>query len=987
MSVYVARTCTEVDFADKGCSSAPLSSFREQSGYVLLGDPGSGETTEFKREQAALGDSAVCISARDFCTFSVSSHPEWQGKTLFIDGLDEMRAGAIDMRSVLDKIRSRLDQLGKPRFRLSCREADWLGNNDLQSLKAVSPDSQITVLRLDPLSGNDVAQFLNAHPELGDVQEFTEEAELRSLHGLLSNPQTLMFLADAVAKGGEWPKSRLATFEMACQQMVAEQNEEHQIGSEAISESNVLDAAGYLSALYLLTDIAGFSSVPNADQSFVTPIHTLQELPNLPNRAHMERALKTKLFVAQDEHGNSPAHRHLAEFLAGRYLAKLIGDGLSATRIVALLIRPEDERVVTTLRGLSAWLAAYSPSARQLLIDTDPVGVGLYGDIGDFSADEKKRVLESLGRFAAIGPLLGYEQRDGHLVGFRDTTAWAFRSLISPHTESAVKELLSNPDYGAENHRIVDFILTLFRSVEKETLQLFDDIGTGIETIVRNPKQSSMSRCLALDVCIRLAIECDTGVASLVNLLGDLQAGTVSDPEDDLRGTLLQHLYPTQITPSQIWKYVLPRNQRYYSGRFSKFWRSQILEQSEAGHLAELLDSLSEDNSKIILALEQAGFRDLPFELLCQGLEAWGDKIEPSRLYNWLDAPKRSQNPRYLQELRYENDSPAWRIKKWLEAHPNIQKLVFLAWIRRHKSDTRRVNYDLQLCNALHWSKPAGDFGVWCLSTALQLADSEQSTADALLLQAYRSLQDPAISEELTIERLQRQTKGNTRLAALLESLCKPSLPRKEELEWQQEEQKRIEDYEAKRRKQQSEWAELVGAHRAELEENRAAPNLLHNLAMAYFAFIVEVDQRASPQERISQFLGDDAELTGVVLTALREAAFRDDLPEVDSTISHRAGLRDFIGSNNERTRHLAEMLRRCSEDQSWGPSIMGQCSDAALLCDMIQMLGRLYGPMLLDGYVTLEVDASYITLSTEQVQNTLSNQNPATICAVFTGY
>ncbi|MCY4163602.1 MAG: hypothetical protein OXE93_05230 [bacterium] len=231
-----------------------------------------------------------------------------------------------------------------------------------------------------------------------------------------------------------------------------------------------------------------------------------------------------------------------------------------------------------------------------------------------------------------------------------------------------------------------------------------------------------------------------------------------------------------------------------------------------------------------------------------------------------------------------------------------------------------------------------------------------------------------------------------------------------------------------------------MGGHRADLEENRAAPNLLHNLAMAYFAFIVEVDQRASPQERISQFLGDDVELTGVVLTALREAAFRDDLPEVDSTISHRAGLRDFIGTHNERSRHLAEMLRGCAYNQSWGPSIMGQCSDAALLCDVIQMLGSLYGPLFPAGRVTLEVDASdriasmisllaampseaaqesltdlssdpqltswhkhiqhasesqrvllgdasYITLSTEQVQNTLSNQNPANVCAVFTGY
>ena len=52
---------------------------------------------------------------------------------------------------------------------------------------------------------------------------------------------------------------------------------------------------------------------------------------------------------------------------------------------------PADGRVVTELRGLSAWLAAYPGEARRLLIDADPVGVGLYGDIGEFPKDDKSR--------------------------------------------------------------------------------------------------------------------------------------------------------------------------------------------------------------------------------------------------------------------------------------------------------------------------------------------------------------------------------------------------------------------------------------------------------------------------------------------------------------------------------------------------------------------------------------------------------------------
>ena len=54
--------------------------------------------------------------------------------------------------------------------------------------------------------------------------------------------------------------------------------------------------------------------------------------------------------------------------------------------------------MVTEMRGLSAWLAAHCKDARADLIERDPIGVGLYGDIREFSTDEKRALLESLNR-------------------------------------------------------------------------------------------------------------------------------------------------------------------------------------------------------------------------------------------------------------------------------------------------------------------------------------------------------------------------------------------------------------------------------------------------------------------------------------------------------------------------------------------------------------------------------------------------------------
>ena len=160
MTARVPRTCTEIrddhhtgasersvgdsidwrglpDGHESGAGpdeSHTLDDYRESDAYVLLGAPGAGKTTEFRHEATHAGGHYV--TARDFLTFD--DGPEWRGTTLFVDGLDEMRAGSPDGRTPFDGIRRRLDALGRPRFRLSCRDADWFGDNDRAHLETVS---------------------------------------------------------------------------------------------------------------------------------------------------------------------------------------------------------------------------------------------------------------------------------------------------------------------------------------------------------------------------------------------------------------------------------------------------------------------------------------------------------------------------------------------------------------------------------------------------------------------------------------------------------------------------------------------------------------------------------------------------------------------------------------------------------------------------------------------------------------------------------
>ena len=385
MTTIVNRTCTEVPKDGGNRSEAPvggpLAAYRSSPAFVLLGDPGAGKTTCFKRECAQMGNAAEFVPARDFVLFD---RPERQDKVLFIDGLDEIRAGSNDGRTALDQVLVKLDSLPGPRFRLSCREADWLGAYDRKRLEKVAPNGELAVLRLDPLTAADAEKIAASDARVKDAAIFLKEAKAKGLHPLLASPQNLVLLIEAAADG-DWPETRREMFEFACRQLVRESNDEHLVSDRLRpGDEPLLEDAGRICALLLLSGIPGVSltqSGGNADRRY-PPVDSLDpvteqiatEAQALAYRRRL--VLSSRLFVAPA--GDSPArpclepvHRHIAEFLAGRYLAKRTRSGLPAPRVTAL-VTAQDGGVVTPHRGLCGWLAAHSKEIRPDLIERDP---------------------------------------------------------------------------------------------------------------------------------------------------------------------------------------------------------------------------------------------------------------------------------------------------------------------------------------------------------------------------------------------------------------------------------------------------------------------------------------------------------------------------------------------------------------------------------------------------------------------------------------
>ena len=77
------------------------------------------------------------------------------------------------MTQQLEKLVRIVRGLGRPKMRLSCRAADWLGNTDLQESPSVSAGQQFFGLAsLEPLTEVQILHITQSHYSWGNAQHF-----------------------------------------------------------------------------------------------------------------------------------------------------------------------------------------------------------------------------------------------------------------------------------------------------------------------------------------------------------------------------------------------------------------------------------------------------------------------------------------------------------------------------------------------------------------------------------------------------------------------------------------------------------------------------------------------------------------------------------------------------------------------------------------------------------------------------------------------
>ena len=880
MKHFVERTCTVVRerHAELGrqsesgpsheAESRPLKSFREEPAYVLLGSPGSGKTKAFEREAQRNG--GCYITARDFLTFDPD--PKWKDRTIYIDGLDETRAGASDGRTPFDGIRAKLHSIGRPQFRLSCRGADWFGANDRERLRAVVPTGEPLVLRLDPLPDQGILDILKRSHGVRDPAAFVADARDRGVDDLLPNPQNLRMLAEAVDETGEWPTTRLETFDMACRKLVSEENPEHQIArSGTASATDLLDTAGGFCALLLLAGKAGVTLPGTAPDTDHPP---LEQLPQ-GNQPPLRRAVGTNLFALAGEGRLVPAHRQVAEFLAARRLAKLVANGLPVGRLLALMTG-FDGGIITEFRGLAAWLAAHSKPARDAIIERDPLGVVLYGDVEDFSAREKTLVLKTLRAQIERNPwLVGYLVLDSPLG-----------RLVDPGLKQEFSRALADP---ARDEAHQSFVWLILHAVIAG--QAIPHLADPLMAIVRDDSWPIMHRRAALEAYAQVRRGDPQVAEALLSLLDDVFNGIVPTDDDDLLGTLLTELYPDNLPAADVVRYLREptRSNRWTS--YVGFWTHHLVEMSTIEHMVQLLDRLRAPMVEVRAESVPEGVGLVvrpPILLLRHLLEHSPESVPREQLLYWLDFAGWLGDELKISLSEVVSDADFFG--NWLNDRPGIQKEIIERGIANRPDDSGFLSHMREVQRSLFRARKPESYGAWCADRALA-ADNDE-IADWFAWEAAAFVHNAEEREQEARERIAAKLSDDARLSERFEGRLRA-----------------LEDYAdltddlhtpkeppAPPDGRFDELRATVRENLTALRANQCPPGLLHYLAEAYLDGFVDV-RGETPRERLRYLLGPDDDLVGAALAGLRGAICRADLPTW-TEVSQLAA--------EDRTHHLA---------------------------------------------------------------------------------
>jgi hypothetical protein len=722
-------------------------------------------------------------------------------------------------------------------------------------MAVASPDGELPVLLLEPLGEQDILDILRSNHGVEDPEAFVHKASEQGVDGLLSNPQTLGLLAQAV-RGEQWPATRQQTFELACEQLAEEASEQHRdkLRSCPLPVDKLLEAAGQLCAALLLAEKPGIAlDRGSADVRFPA----LEEF-SPPDLEMAAGAVQRKLFMpsASREERVEPIHRSIAEFLAARWLAMQVDDrGLPLGRVLNLLLGT-DGRTVAGLRGLYGWLALHCHAARSLLIDADPLTVVIYGDAKPMPRLDKQRILAALGQEAERHTAFGWQVQ----------RTQAYGSLADPELSNDFAAILNSPERGDAAQAFASCVLEILAQGER-----LPELATTVLAVVADETRWGRVRTSALSVWIKL----DGSAQEALTLLDAISGDKIVDSDDELAGMLLHHLYPKGIQPEDLPRYLhRPKNQRLF-GSYASFWDHEFPIVAPKPHLPILLDQLAGRTDLPFSDPHDIHLRQMISSLLSRGVVEHGKDVSSERLFAWLGigADKFGHFKREMDGTQVLAD--------WLTTHPERYKEL-LALCFEQCAGKENLGACLVACeHRLHRAAVPEDIGLWHLeqaSTRLNDALAEQH-----VLRALRALEYKHGATGLTQEKIEAWGEDNPARKKWLTPTHAQEI--REWREWQIEHAAQEGRYKQEHSEKRRALSQDLNEQMAAIRNATASPALMHDLADVWLNRFRDTPGE-TPLERFERYCDDGAQVLAAAESGFRQCVERNDLPTVAEIIA-----------------------------------------------------------------------------------------------------
>lgn len=653
----------------------------ETGALVLLGEPGVGKSTEFN----AISDVArlpvglpprqvIEVDAADLtdATYEellgrhLRALPEKRGTgqaggtgtipggrgathgpatalTVIIDQVDESPL----VRHLAARLRISLQGRDTSQLRLvlGCRTADY--PSDLTNVLRTISDKCV-LADLAPLTRVEAVRLAGSADDV-DGESLIAAAVEAGAVALANVPLTLGLLVRTYRQSGSLNARPTELFALGVIQLLDEPDEDRQVDDDVSSVQQRVAVAGRIAARLLLsgrrtiwrgTVLESGEQDLNAD-SLVGGQEACASGPFAVTKKLVSATLATGLFTGRGTNRLAFRHGSFAAYLAARYLVDCDVSKAQLERMFLVAGGDDSRSVPTQLREAAAWLVTICPAHGEWLAEADPESLVAHSPIVD-SAEVRALIVEALLRRASEVELGDHP--------------WARtrRRLNHPGLGTQLIAVLKEP--GDQEPRDWPALARVRLAVRLARETGIRELAAPLLDLATNIAWSPHIRLLAALTAFETAPdEAAPRLTAMLERLADVDYASQIDPDDELRGALLEMLWPRHISIDQVLPHLRPRRNRSLLGMYFRFEQIFALELPEEDVYAVLQwakDQLDDGGGAPAVTFSNEGpqghNQDLPEERPVGGLDT--DLLE-GLLERGLAGPSAPYRVRIVAEI------------------------------------------------------------------------------------------------------------------------------------------------------------------------------------------------------------------------------------------------------------------------------------------------------------------------------------------------